>query len=156
MWVRIHISVQFSSFQSLSGVKLFVTPWTGACWASLSVTNSWSLPKLMSIELVMPSNQLFLCHPLLFLPSISPSIRVFSNESALHIRWPMNWSFCFRMSPFNEYSWLISIRIDWFDLFAVQGSLKSLFQWVGSSQQMTKVLELQHQSFQWIFRVDFF
>ena len=119
---------QFSSVQSLSHVRLFETPWTAAHQASLSITNSWSLLKLMFIESVRPSNHLILCHPLLFLPSIFPSIRVFSNESALHIRWPKDWSFSFSISPSNEYSILISFRIDWFDLLAVQGILKSLLQ----------------------------
>ena len=105
-------SVQFSSIQSLSSVQLFVIPWTVAHQASLSFTNSWSLLKLMSIESVMPSNHLILCHPLLFLPSIFPSIRVFSNESVLRIRWPKYWSFSFSISPSNEYSGLLSFRID--------------------------------------------
>ena len=96
--------------------------------ASLSITKSWSLPKLMSIELVMPSNHLILCRPLLLLPSIFPSIRVFSNESALHIRWPKYWSFSFNISPSNEHSGLISFRMDWLDLFAVQGTLQCLLQ----------------------------
>ena len=100
-----------------------MTPWTAACQASLSITNSWSLLRLMSIESVMPSNHLILCHPLLFLPSIFPSIRVFSSESALHIRWPMYWSFSFNISPSNEHSGLISFRMDWLDLLAVQGDL---------------------------------
>ena len=120
-------SVQFSSVQLLSRVQLFVTPWTAACQASLSITNSWSLLKLMSIESVMPSNHLILCHPLL-LPSIFPRIRVFSSESVLHIRWPKYWSFSFSISPSNEYSGLISFRMDWVDLLAVQGTLKSLLQ----------------------------
>ena len=111
------------SVQSLSRVRLFATPWTSACQASLSITNSQSLPKLKSIELVMPSNHLKLCRPLLLLPSIFPSIRVFSNESALHIRWLKYWSFS--ISPSNEYSGLISFMMDWFDLLAVQGTLKS-------------------------------
>ena len=109
----------------LSRVRLFATPWTAARQASLSITNSQSLLKLMSIELVMPSNHLILCCPLLLLPSIS--IRVFSNESVLHIRWPKFWSFNFSISPSNKYSGLISFRIDWFNL-AVQGTLQSLFQ----------------------------
>ena len=117
----------FSSLESLSCVRLFATPWTTARQASLSIANSWNLPKLMSIELVMPSNYLILCCPLLLLPSILPSIRVFSNESALCIRWP-NWSFSFSISCSNEYSWLISFRTDWLDLLAVQGTLKSLLQ----------------------------
>ena len=112
--------VSFSSVHLLSCVRLFVTPWTVARQASLSITNSWSLLKLMSIELVMPSNHLILCCPLLLLPSIFPSIRVFSNESALCIRWPKFWSFSFSISPSNEYSGLISFRMDWLDLLAVQ------------------------------------
>ena len=117
----------FSSVQSLSCVWLFATPWTTARQAFLSITNSWSLLKLMSIESVMPSNHLILCHPLL-LASIFSSIRVFSNESALHIRWPAYWSFSFSISPSNEYSGLIFFRMDWLDLLAVQGTLKSLLQ----------------------------
>ena len=117
-------SVQFSH----SVVSDSATPWTGACQASLSITNSWSLPKLMSIELVIPSSHLTLCCPLLLLPSIFPSIKVFSNESALCIRWPKYWSFSFSINPFSEYPGLISFRMDWLDLLAVQGTLKSLFQ----------------------------
>ena len=116
-----------SSVQSLSHVWLFVTSWTAARQASLSITNSQGLLKLMSIESVMPSNHLILCHPLL-LPSIFPSIRVFSSESALHIRWPKYCSFNFSISPSNEYSGLTSFRMDWLDLLAVQGTLKSLLQ----------------------------
>ena len=116
------------SVQLLSHVQLFVTPWTAACQASLSFTISRSLLKLMSMKLVMPSNHLILCHPLLFLPSIFPSIRVFSNELALYIRWSKDWSFSFSISPSNEYSGLISFRTDWFDLLAVQGTLRSLLQ----------------------------
>ena len=119
---------QFTSVQSLSRVQLFVTPWTAAHQASMSITNSQSLRKLMSIESVMPSNHLILCCPLLLLPSIFPSIRVFSNESVLHIRWPKYWSFSFNISLSSEYSGLISFRINWFDLLAVQGTLKSLLQ----------------------------
>ena len=119
---------QLSSVQLLSRVRLFAIPWTAACQASLSITSSWSLLKLMSIESVMPSNHLILCHPLLLPPSILPSIRVFSSESFLHIRWPKYWSFSFSISPFNEHSGLISFRMDWLDLLAVQGSLKSLLQ----------------------------
>ena len=119
---------KFSSVQSLSHVRLFVTPWTAACQASLSITNSRSLLKLMSIESVMPSNHLILCHPLLLLPSIFPSIRVFSNESPLHMRWPKYWSFSFNISPSNEHPGLTSFRMDWLDFLAVQGTLKSLFQ----------------------------
>ena len=119
---------QFSSVQLLSHVRLFATPWTSALQASLSITNSWSLLKLMSIKLVMPSNHLILCHLLLFLPSIFPTIRVFSNESVLRIRWPKDWSFCFNISPSNEYSGLTSSKTDWLDLLAVQGTLKNLLQ----------------------------
>ena len=119
---------KFSSVQSLSRVQLFVTPWTVARQASLSITNFWNLPKLMSIESVMPSNHLILCHPLLLLPSIFPSIRVFSNELALRIRWPKYWSFSFNINPSNEPSRLISFRMDWLGLLAVQGTLKSLLQ----------------------------
>ena len=111
----------FSSVQSLGRVQLFVTPRTAARQASLSITNSRSLLKLMSIELVMPANHLILSRPLLLPPSIFPSIRVFSNESVLRIRWPKYWSFSFSISPSNEYSGLISFRMDWLDLFAVQG-----------------------------------
>ena len=111
----------------LSCVRLLVTPWTTAHQASLSITNSWSPPKPMSIESMMPSNHLILCHPLLP-PSIFPSIRVFSNESALCIRWPKYWSFSFNISPSNEHSGLISFRMDWLDFLAVQGTLKSLLQ----------------------------
>ena len=121
-------SVQFSSVQSLSCVWLFVTPWTTARQASLSITNSQSPPKPMSIESVIPSNHLILCHPLLLLPSIFPSIRVFSNESALCIRWSKYWSFSFNISPSNEHPGLISFKMDWLDLLAVQGTLKSLLQ----------------------------
>ena len=118
---------QFISVQSLSRVQLFATPWTAAHQASLSITNSRSLPKLMSIDSVMPSNHLILCCPLL-LPSIFPSIRVFSNESALRIRWPKYWSLSFNISPSNEYPGLISFRMDWLGLLAVQGTLKCLLQ----------------------------
>ena len=121
--------VQFSSFQFLSHVWLFATPWTTARQASLSITNSQSLPKLMSIESVMPSNHLILCPPLLLLPSIFPSITVFSNESTFHIRWPKYWSFSFNISPSNEQPGLISFRMDWLDLLAIQGTLRSLLQY---------------------------
>ena len=120
---------EFSSIQSLSHVQIFTTPWTAAHQASLSITNSRRLLKLMSIKSVMPSNHLVLCHPLLLLPSIFPSIRVFSNESVLCIRRPKCWSFHFSISPSNEYSGLISIKIDWFDVLAIQGTLKSLLQY---------------------------
>ena len=112
----------------LSRVRLFATPWKAALQAFLSITNSWSLLKLMSIESVMPSNHLILCNPLLLLPSIFPSMRVFSNESALCIRWPKYWSFSFNISLSNEHSGLISFRMDWLDLLAIQGTLKSLLQ----------------------------
>ena len=118
----------FSSVQSLGYVQLFATPRTAACQASLSFTITQSLLKLMSIEPVMPSNHLILCRPLLLLPSVFPSIRVFSNDSALRIRWPKYWSFSFSLSPSSQYSGLISFRMDWFDLLAVQGTLKSLLQ----------------------------
>ena len=125
----------FSSVKSLSLIWLFATPWTAAWQASLSITNSQSLLKLMSIESVMASNHLILCHPLLLLPSIFPSIRGFSNESVLRIRWPKYWSFSFSISPSNEYSGLISFRMDWLDLLAVQGILKSLLNTTVQMQQ---------------------
>jgi len=120
--------MMFSSVQSLSHVRLFVTPWIATHQASLSITNSWSSLKLMSNELVMPSSHLILCHPLLLLPPIPPSIRVFSNESTLHMRCPKYWSFSFSISPSNEHPRLISFRMDWLDLLAFQGTLKSLLQ----------------------------
>ena len=120
--------IQFSSVHSFSHVQLFVTPWTAACQASLSITNSQSPPKPISTESMMPSNHLILCHPLLLLPSIFPSIRVFSNEPALHIRWPKYWSFSSNISPYDEYSGLISFRMDWLDILAVHVTLKSLLQ----------------------------
>ena len=129
-------------FSSLCHVWLFATPWTAAHQASLSVTNSQSLPKLMSIESVMPSNHLILCHPLLLLPSIFPSSRVFSNESALCIRWSKYWSFSFNINPSNEYSELISFKMDWFDLLVVQGTFKSLPQ-----HHSLKASILQHSAF---------
>ena len=119
-----------------------MTPWTAACQASPSITNSWSLLKFMSIEPVMPSNHLILCHPLLLLPSIFPRIRVFPNESVLLIRWPKYWSFSFSISPTNEYSGLISFRMDWLDLLAVQGTLKNLLQY-----HCSKASILQHSPF---------
>ena len=122
------VDYQFSSVQLLHRVRLFATPWTAAHQASLSITNSKSLLKVMSIESVMPSNHFILCHPLLLLPSIFPSIRVFSNESVLRMRWPKYWRFSFNISPSNEHSGLISFRMDWLDLLAVQGTLKSLLQ----------------------------
>ena len=118
----------FSSIQPLSHVQLFATPWTAALWDSLSITNSWSLFKQMSIKLVMPSNHLILFRPLLLPPSIFPSIRVLSSESVLCIRWPKYWSFSFNISPSNEYSGLITFRMDWLDLLTVQGTLKSFLQ----------------------------
>ena len=118
----------FSSVQSLSRVQLFVTLITVAFQASLSITNSQNLLKVMSVESVMPSNHLILCHPLLLLPSIFPSIRIFSSESVLRIRWPKYWSFSFSISPSNEYSGLISFRMDWLDLLGLQGTRKSLLQ----------------------------
>ena len=133
---------QFSSVQSFSCVHLFVTPWTAAHQASLSITNSQGLLKLMSIESVMPSNDLILCHTLFFPPSIFPSIRVFSNESFLHIRWPKDWSVSFNISPSKEYSGLISFRMDWLDLLAVQGTLKSLLQ-----NHSSKASIFQHSAF---------
>ena len=133
---------QFSSDQSLSRVQLFVIPWTIARQASLSITNSRSLLQLVSIESVMPSNHLMLCRPLLLLPSIFPSIWVFSNESALHIRLPKYWSFTFTISPSKEHSGLISFRMDWLDVLAVQGTLKSLLQHHGSKASI-----LRHSTF---------
>ena len=130
------------SIQSLSCLQLFVMPWITARQASLSITSSWSLPKLMSIESVMPSNNLILCCPLLLQPSIFPSIRVFSNESALRIRWPKYWRFSFNISPSNEHPGLISFRMDWLDILAVQGTLKSLLQHHSSKGSI-----LQHSAF---------
>ena len=141
---------QFNSVQLLSCVWLFSTPWAAACQASLSITNSHSLVKLMSIELVMPSSHLILCHPLLLPPSIFPSIRVFSNESALPIRWPKYWSFSFNISPSSEYSGLISFRMDWLDLLIVQGTVKSLLQHHCSKASVLQcsaffIVQLSHQ-----------
>ena len=132
----------FSSVQSLSHVWLFVTPWTAAHQASISISNSWSLFKLMSIEAVMPSNHLSLCCPLLLWPSIFHSIRIFANESVLCIRWPRYWSFSFNISPSNEYSGLVSFRMDWLDLLAVQGTLKNLLEYHSSKASI-----LQHSTF---------
>ena len=135
----------FSSVQSLSHVRLFVTPWNAARQASLSITNSQSPPKPMSTELVMPSNHLILWRPLL--PSIFPSIRVFSNESTLHMRWPKYWSFSFNISPSNEHPGLISFRMDWLDFLAIQGTLKSLLQHHSSKAPFFSVqLSLQSNS----------
>ena len=134
--------VQFNSVQSLSHVRPFATPWTTAHQASLSITSSQSLLKLMSVESVMPSNHLILCCPLLLLPSVFPSIRVFSNESALPIRWSKDWSFNFNIRPFSEHPWLIYFRMDWLDLLAVQGTLKSLLQ-----HHSSKAWILRHSAF---------
>ena len=130
------------SVQSLSRVRLFATPWIAAHQASLSITNSRSLPNLTSIESVMPSSHLILCHPLLLVPPVPPSIRVFSNESTLHMRWPKYWSFSFSISPSNEHPGLISFRMDWLDLLAVQGTLKSLLQ-----HHSSKASILRHSAF---------
>ena len=132
----------FVLVQSLSHVWIFATTWTAACQASLSITISWSLLRLMCIESVMPSNHLILCRPLLFLPSIFPSIRVFTNELALHVKWPKYWSFSFNISPSNEFSGLISYRTDWFYLLAIQGTLKSLLQ-----HHCSKALILWHSAY---------
>ena len=136
------LNIQFSWLQSLSHVRLLATPWIAACQASLSITNSWSSLRLMSIESVMPSSHLILCCPLLLLPPIPPSIRVFSNESTLCIRWPKYWSFSFNNIPSKEYPGLISFRMDWLDLLEVQGTLKSLLQ-----HHSSKASILQHSSF---------
>ena len=135
-------SVELSSVQSLSHVWLFVTPWITACQASLSITYSCSLPKLMSIELVMPSSHVILCLPLLLLPLIPPSIRVFSNESTLCMRWPEYWGYSFSIIPSKEHPGLISFRMDWLDLLAVQGTLKSLLQ-----HHSSKASILRHSAF---------
>ena len=142
MFLKESSGSQFSSVQSLSRVWLFATPWIAACQAFLSITNSQSLPKLMSIELVMPSSHLILCHPLLLLPPIPPSIRIFSNESTLRIRWPKYWSFSFGWSPSNEHPGLISFRMEWLDLLTVRGTLKSLLQ-----HHSSKTSILQHSAF---------
>ena len=142
-----YVRYQFSSVQSLSRVRLYATPWIAAHQASLSITNSRSSLKLMSIESVMPSGHLILCRPLLLLPSISHSIRVFSNESVLHIRWPKYWTFSFSISPSNEYSGLISFRMDWLDLLAVQGTLKSLLTTVQKHQCFGAQLSSQSNSY---------
>ena len=152
----IHITVSLSSsaelklptngrrsVQSLSCVRLFVTLWTAACQASLSITNSQSLLQHIYIESVMPSNHLILCRPLLLLPSNFPSIRVFSNESPIHIRWPKYWSFSFNISPSNEHPGLISFRMDWLDLLVVQGTLKSLLQHHSSKASILHISAVQ-------------
>ena len=141
--------LKFSSVHSLSHVRLFAIQWTAACQDFLSITTFWSLLKLMSIELVMPSNHLILCHPLLLLPSIFPSIRVFSNETVLCIRWSKYWSFSFTISPSNEYSGMISFRMDWLDLLAVQGTHKSLLQHHSSKASILRrsaffIVQLSH------------
>ena len=141
-WESLWGYLEFSSVQLLSRVWLFVTPWITGRQASLSITNSQSLPKLMSIESVMPSSHLILCRPLLLLPPVPPSIRVFSNESALHMRWPKYWSFSFSISPFNEHPGPISLRMEWLNLLAVQGTLKSLLQ-----HHSSKASILQHSAF---------
>ena len=143
------ITIQFSSVQSFSHVHLFATPWTASSQASLSITNSQSLLKLVSSKLVMPSNHLILCCPLFLLPSIFPSIRIFSNELVLYIRWPKYWSFSFNISPSNEHSGLISFRIDWFDILVVQGILKSLLQHHSSKASILRcsaffIVQLSH------------
>uniref|UniRef100_A0AC11DEH8 Uncharacterized protein n=3 Tax=Ovis aries TaxID=9940 RepID=A0AC11DEH8_SHEEP len=139
--LKVHFS-QFSSVQELSRVRLFVTPWTAARQASLSVTNSWSSLRLTSVESVMPSSHLIFCRPLLLLPSIPPSSRVFSNESTLRMSWPKYWGFSFSISPSKEILGLISLRTDWLDLLAVQGTLKSLLQ-----HHSSKAAILQHSAF---------
>ena len=136
--------LQFSSVQSLSRVQLFATPWTAAHQASLYITNSQSLLKLTSIMLVMPSNHLILCRPLLLPPSVFPSIKLFSSESVLCIRWPKYWSFNFSISPSNEYSGLISFRMDWLNLLAVQGTLTSLLQHHSSKASFFLVLSFPY------------
>ena len=134
--------LSFSSVQLLGCVLFFATSWTAACQASLSIISSWSLTKVMSVELVMPPKHLILCHPLLLMPSIVPSIRVYSNQSALPIRWPKYWRFTFNISPFNEHSGLTSFRMVWLDLLAVQGTLKSLLQYHSSKASI-----LRHSAF---------
>ena len=141
IYTHIH-STCIAVVQSLSHVRLIATPWTAAHQASLCITISLSLFKLMYVESVMPSNHLILCHPLLLLPSTFPSIRIFSSESALHIRWPKYWSFSFSISPSKEYSGLISFRIDWLDLLTVQGTLKSLLQHHSSKASNLECLAL--------------
>ena len=136
--------LSISSVQLLSCVRLFVTPWIAACQASLSITSSRSLLKLMPIESVMPSNHLILCHPLFLLPPIPPSIRVFSSKSTLHMRWPKYCSFSFSISPFNEHPGLISFRMDWLDLLAVQGTLKSLLQHHSSKASILQRIHSSH------------
>ena len=145
-WKDLQLALWLSSVQSLSRVQLFATPWTAACQASLFIANSRSLPKLISIESVMPSNHLIFCHPLLLLSSIFPSIRIFSNESVLRIRWPKDWSFSFSISPSKEYSGLICFQFDCFDLLAVQGTLKSLIQHHNSKSIDSSALRFPYSS----------
>ena len=146
MWIiAVTMENSISSVQMLNHVQLFATPWITARQVSLSITNFQSSHKLMSIESVMPSSHFILCRPLLLLPPIPPSIRVFSNESTLHMRWPKYWSFSFSISPSNEYPELISFRVDWLDLLAVQGTLKSLLQHYSSKHQLFGV-QLSSQS----------
>ena len=147
--VTINSHLDYSSVQFSHSVVSLCHSWTAACQPSLSITNSWSLLKLMSIESVMPSSHLILCRPLLLLPSIFPSIRVFSDESALHLRWPKCWSFSFNISPSNEHSGLISFRMDWLDLLAIQGTLKSLPQHHSSKASILRcsaffIVQLSH------------
>ena len=144
MCIYVYIYFCISSVQSLSSDHVCVTPWTAACQASLSITNSWSLLKIMWIESVMPSNHHILCHPLLLLPPIPPSIRVFSNELTLHMRWPKYWTFSFSISPSNEHPGLISYRMDWLDLLVVQGTLKSLLQHHSSKSIIFSVFSFLH------------
>ena len=144
MSLTIHLLLQFTSVHSLSRVWLFVTSWTAAHQASLSITKSQSPPKPMSIESVMPSNQLILCCPLLLLPSIFPSIMVFSNESGLRMRWPKYWSFSFNISPSNEHPGLISFRMDWLDLLAVKRTLRSLLQHHSSKGSILQCFSFLH------------
>ena len=145
-WLMIFYLIGLSSVQSLSPVKLFATPWIAACQASLSITNSQSSLRLTSIESVMPSSRLLLCWPLLLLPPIPPSIRVFSDESALHMRWPKYWSSSFSIIPSKEIPGLISFRMDWLDLLAVQGTLKSLLQHHSSKASILRRLQPSSQS----------
>ena len=141
-WENNLFTLQFSSVQSLSHVRLFATPWIAARQASLSITNSWSSLRFTSIESVMPSSHLILGCPLFLLPSIPPNIKVFSNESTLHMRWPKYWSFSFSIIPSKEHPWLIAFRMDWLDLLAVQGTLKSLLQ-----HHSSKASIFQHSAF---------
>ena len=142
LYVLLSLSVQFSSVQLLSRVRLFATPWIAACQASLSITNSWSSLRLMSIESMMPSNHFIHFRPLLLLPPVFPSIGVFSNESALCIRWPKYWNISFNISPSNEHPGLISFRMDWLDLLAVRGTRMSLLQ-----HHSSKASILRHSAF---------